>query len=205
MTRVHLIRAFVGPRHARLERIWERVAALVAPQCTIEIHDNLGPAQRPHGEMLQRIWEGARQDDCVLTEFDFLPTLNFYEPGARPVVAAEYATRCAYTRRLRPHGIPGAWFVRVAAGTEGLDFTAGGPFNDPAAKLPPHLTELLPAQDAPPFGVLVPGRGTHCFWSRHYNDPPAALHAGFVMGEIQRAVDLACDRYEEWLGTQVSA
>src|SRR5262245_57396053 len=225
---LHLIRAFSGPRHARLEAIWRRVGAL-CPNAAIYIHDNLsqGAARAPlqHGQMLQAIWEEEKarpEATCIFTEFDFLPSilgLTGAIAGAnreRPIWAAEYATRDPYSRRLRRWEIPGAWFVRVnkrhpvmragldsqRGGLHRLDFTAGGPANDPAANLPPALTHLLGAEEGTlsPFGVRVPGPGQLLFWSRHYNDPPGRRVAGFVLGEIQRAVDTACDKYEDELG-----
>lgn len=214
---LHLIRAFEGPRHTRLERIWERVAALVAPQgVVVKIHDNLdrmSKRQLSHGEKLQEIWEGEKADpapQAIFTEFDFLPDLvglgaGHWPAGVdRPILAAEYATRSPLGRRLVLHGVAGAWFVRInkrLLGDARLDFTAGGPGNDPAGRLPSDLVHLLGAEQGrlSPFGVIVPGVGEHLFWSRAYNDPPTAIHAGFVMGEIQRAVDRACDKYEEYL------
>jgi hypothetical protein len=249
-TNLHLIRAFEGPRHTRLERIWERVGAL-CPGVSIHVHDNLskggGPPPLQHGQKLQEIWEGEKADPsapvCIFTEFDLLPDLpgilgaheeglfagpcaggdgvrqggdGLHRPAApldirgglsdRPIWAAEYATRDPYTRRIRRWGLPGAWFVRIdnlsplLVGVR-LDFTAGGPANDPAAKLPPSLTHLLGAEEGTfsRFGVRVPGVGEHLFFSRHYNDPPTRIVAGFVIGEIQRAVDRACDLYEEYL------
>lgn len=220
-TNLHLIRAFEGPRHARLEKIWERVEQLVRPHgVVVHIHDNLerlSKAQLSHGEKLQEIWEGEKADpapQAIFTEFDFLPDLAaglVERPGAvgsgsKPIHAAEYATRSPLGRRLVRHGIPGAWFVavdkrRLGRDTERVDFRPGGPGNDPAGRLPPDLVQLLGAEEGTysPFGCRVPGCGEHLFWSRHYNDPPTALHAGFVMGEIQRAVDRACDLYEAYL------
>jgi hypothetical protein len=214
-TNLHLIRAFQGPRHARLERIWDKVAVLVKPQVQVHIHDNIG-IPRNHGEMLQEIWEeekGRPESFTIFTEFDFLPNPAFLAHGytvpwlelgvgtVRPIHAAEYATRNPYTRRIQRTGLAGAWFIRVVKRDvlgAALDFRAGGPFNDPGGRLPAKLVHLLGAEEGTysPFGVRVPGVGEHLFWSRHYNDPPTALRAGFVMGEIQRAVDAACDKYE---------
>lgn len=213
---VHLIRAFVGPRHQRLENIWSRVAELVRPHGVAVIaHDNLQPTQLPHGEMLQKIWESEKDSPVpvtVFTEFDFLPILSgLQQPvfsGGRPISAATYCTRSPFGRRLVVHpGVPGAWWIavdkaRLGSDLQRLDFRAGGPGNDPAGRLPPDLTHLLGAEEGrlSPFGVVVPGAGEHLFFSRHYGDPPTRIVAGFVIGEIQRAVDRACDRYEKEIG-----
>lgn len=198
-TNVHIIKAFEGPRHDRLERIWQTLAALYSDQARVIVHENPG-ATRNHARMLAEMWEDEQrrpETQAIITEMDFLPApgwLNMDEPD--PILASEYCTRNSYTRELIRHGCPGAWFLLFKKeNLDRLDFSAGGPGNDPAAKLP---ARLLATKDCYPrhFGVEVVGRGEHLFFSRHYNDPPTMVVGGMILGAIQQRVDKTIEDYE---------
>lgn len=211
---VHLIRAFTGPRHDKLERIWKILGEIYADRATIWVHDNT-KEKRPHAEMLEAIWQTViqkEQEDVIITEFDFLPEPGWLDPIGAESEVAEYCTRDPYSRRIQQHGLAGPWWMHfvhlcrpgVRTGLAG-GFQAGGKFADPCGILLPQARRvgcpirLLPGVDAYPssYGVRYPGRGTHLFWSRHFNDPPETLVAGFLLGEIQRKIDKVVRDYEE--------
>lgn len=211
MTNVHLIRAFEGPRHARLERIWKIIAEIYADRATIWVHDNL-VERKPHAPMLETIWQDViqkEQEDVLITEFDFLPGPDWLrDPGWSEV--AEYCTRDPYSRRIQRHGLAAPWWMHfvhlLPAHRLGLAgaFRAGGRFSDPCGELLPQArradceVRLLAGVDCYPvsYGIRYPGRGIHLFWSRHYNDPPNGVVAGVLLGEMQRKVDKVLDEYE---------
>lgn len=206
---VLLIRAFTGPRHAQCEAIWQKFAEEHRDHVNLRIRNNPG-ARLSHGECLQEMWEEELkrdEDRCVITEFDFLPAPGLATwPWDRlslrePIEAAEYVTRDSSTHRLLPHGLPGAWFIRISkplvARPSGLCFLSGGPFNDPAGLLGVSLrgqrVRLLPQVDRYPLshGAETPGAGVHLFFSRHFNDTDGrALDSiGFDWTEVMKGVD----------------
>lgn len=211
MINVHLIRAFEGPRHARLERIWKIIAEIYADRATVWVHDNL-TEKKPHATMLEAIWQDVirqEQEDVIITEFDFLPAPGWLDPRGESE-CAEYCTRDPYSRTLQQHGLAAPWwmhFVHLLPSTRSDlsgGFQSGGRFNDPCGELLPAARRagcsirLLSGVDGYPvsYGVSYPGRGTHLFWSRHYNDPPVGIIAGVLLGEMQRKVDRVLDEYE---------
>lgn len=212
MINVHLIRAFEGPRHDRLERIWKILAEIYADRATVWVHDNL-KEQQPHATMLEAIWQDVirqEQEDVLITEFDFLPEPGWLDPIGESEVA-EYCTRDPYSRTLQQHGLAGPWWMHfvhlLPSSRSGLaeGFRACGRFADPCGDLLPCArragcpVRLVPGVDAYPssYGVRYPGRGTHLFWSRHYNNPPSDVIAGVLIGEMQRKVDKVVKDYSE--------
>ncbi len=203
-----LIRAFTGPRHARCEALWQRFAQEHADYVNLRIFNNPGAARR-HDECLQEMWEQELrrdEDHCVFTEFDFLPSAGLAKwpwnlSLREPAEAAEYVTRDAASHILVPHGIPGAWLVRLSkpllARPSQLCFMAGGPHNDPANLLALSLRgqrlRLIPQVDRYPHshGAETPHDGVHLFFSRHWNDGDGrVLRAiGFDLQEILAGVD----------------
>jgi hypothetical protein len=220
---VWLIRAFEGPRHARLEAIWNKFAELHKDQIHLNIFENKGAVRR-HDECLEEIWsveKGLPESRAIITEFDFLPFPSFVQWPTQnhgqltlrePIQAAEYCVRDPVSKKLRFCGIPGAWFIRISKAllrsTARLCYTSGGPFNDPTNQLDKILNEtsgqrvrLLQSEDCYPrhCGVRVLGAGEHLFWARHYNDNPLGIAAGFRISEILDGVDKAIDDYERKL------
>ncbi len=226
---VNLIRAFEGPIHERLERIWERLAANYKDYFTLRVFENTGAALR-HAEALEEIWkeETKRPEEvAIFTEFDFLPTRGFewvvdpncHYSGAM-VEAAPYVVRDATT--LKQSIVPetaGAWYLCFVkswlmgnchdmSGTIRNGLRDGGKFNDPAGSLVRTLQEresvqvkLLESEDCYPdhYGCWVRNRGVHLFWSRHYNDQPYTTVAGFGLAPILKGVKRFVSRYEEAL------
>jgi len=212
-TVVGIINIFEGPLHTRLRNIWRATEASQnerwGPTWKIRWFEN--PQGLPHGAMLQRMWEALRNTTAryvVLTEHDFLPGPFF--PGtsrfslALPetaIMAAEYCTRDPDSYKLTAHNLPGPWWVCIdkqRLGRRVLDFTAGGQFNDPCAKLPRPFLSIVPSDDAMPrhYGIDVRGKiGTHLFWSRHYNDNQWQTVAGFPLWDVMGRVRSAVDRY----------
>lgn len=208
---VGIIKVFEGPLHDRLRKIWKKLETMPNPfEWKIHWFENFD--MQCHGAMLQTMWETLRKLDSryiLLTEHDFLPGPAFpgigqfelYPPDTA-VLAAEYCTRNAQTYKLEEHGIPGAWYILIdkeRLGERKLDFTAGGPFNDPAAKLPPGTTAVIKSYDCMPhhYGVRVGQVGEHLFWSRHYNDIPWKDVAGFPLWDVLARVRRTISAYEE--------
>jgi hypothetical protein len=208
---VLLIRAFEGPRHERLERIWVEVAKR-AP-IRLRIFDNRSMRLR-HAQCLAQMWSEEvwrTERACLFTEFDFLPYDRFWEGASNADIAAtQYCTRSPSDLRLTTHPqLAGAWYIHIKKSTTVLarrhDVLLGlsletGKFRDPGNALTPD--EFLPIDDAYPghYGVRVRGRGEHLFWSRHYNDPSYLSVAGFSLADIHRRVDRTIDQYEKDLG-----
>lgn len=218
-TSVSLIRAFEGPRHARLYRIWARIMERYEADAQFRVYDNVAD-QRGHAEMLDRMWReelGRPERYAIFTEFDFLPSEGWLDPPKAVVEATRYCTRNPNTLKLLKHPYPGAWFVVVdkealLAGREKLrnlhPFAPASPHNDPGNGLFDAMSKinvwwrLLEVKDCMPrhYGVEVEGRGEHLFWSRHYNNPPDMRPAGFCLGDIQTKVDLTISAYEARIG-----
>jgi hypothetical protein len=214
---VWVIDAFEGPRHDRLKAIWKEYARQHAAQMCLRIFPNID-GRLSHGECLEKIWKKAKADPTdrvIITEFDFLPAPEMVQwpwqelTLREPVHAAEYCTRDARTKQMHLHGIPGAWFIRISKPLLNghLLYMPGGKFNDPCNLLSLALREstasrqhvrLLETVECYPrhYGVRVLGAGEHLFWSRHYNDNPAARPAGFSLYDILSGVDKAIDEYE---------
>lgn len=205
---VNLIRAFDGPRHANLEFLWD----LVAEHCQkdIRLHVLANPSARlRHSQCLNEIWNTERNRPeryALLTEFDFLPYFGGFLPLDRltpkaPILACNYATRDPQTLKLAEHDCAGAWYVLIDKenAPKDLDFTDGGPGNDPAGNLIKRLRidhektgTLVAGRDCLPlhYGLSYP-MGVHLFWSRHLHDNPNTVVAGCKLGDIQIGHDLA--------------
>lgn len=208
MISVNLIRAFRGPRHTALEDIWDTFARTHKDRITLHIFENRD-GRVPHDMALAAMWaeeKRRREPRVIFTEFDFLPTSSLAQwPDGwslqYPIRAAEYVTRDPETLQLRSRGIPGAWFVRIQKDLlrETPNFWAGGPFHDPANQLQDAL--LYPQEDCLPnhFGTKTRGAGQHLFWSRHYNDLPETMVAGFKLGPILAGVDRAIAEWHPWV------
>jgi hypothetical protein len=134
---VRIIKAFEGPRHDRLEGIWRRLGTLYADKIHLIVHENPG-AVRNHARMLAEMWDEERnrpETHAIITEMDFLPAPGWLSIEPESILASEYCTRNPYTRELVRHGCPGAWFLLLnKENLDRLDFSAGGPGNDPAAR-----------------------------------------------------------------------
>lgn len=207
---VLLIRAFEGPRHARLEKIWDEVAKR-AP-IKLRIFDNLGAKLR-HAQCLAAMWEQEiwrPEHECIITEFDFLPYDGFWYGDRRAEIESTmYCTRDPATLRLSVEPrIAGGWFTHIRKTDAVLQrrhvilrglSEESGRYRDPCNALLPD--RFLPLVDAYPehYGCRVVGRGEHLFWSRHYNDPPYLTLGGFSLASIHRKVDRTITRYEETL------
>lgn len=134
---VNIIRAFEGPLHSRLEKIWGRIAAKYKDVMNLYVFDNIG-AKRRHAQCLAKmVEEEFKRPELVtiFTEFDFLPEDGFFDTSDADVAAVEYGTRNPPGGQNNPlapgpqadgssgqfttipvftgHGIPGAWFVRI--------------------------------------------------------------------------------------------
>jgi hypothetical protein len=210
---VNLIRAFEGPRHARLEQIWQKYARQYEDRMHLHVFDNLG-AKLNHADCLEAIWEAeTRRPEryTIFTEFDFLPGPDFLKAPSSAVEAASYVTRNPGTRNLTIFNKAGAWFVAIdkqLGGDLRGAFRVGGAHNDPANLLADHLRRaggpgcrLLESEDCYPrhYGVKVAMRGEHLFFSRHYGDPPHLRIAGLPLGDIQRKIDAVVADYENRL------
>lgn len=220
---VWVIRAFEGPRHTRLEAIWQKFAALHKDQINLNIFENKGAVRR-HDECLEEIWgaeKGLPESRAIITEFDFLPAPSFVQWPTQnhgqltlgePIQAAEYCVRDPVSKKLRFCEIPGAWFIRISKAliraSAMVSFASGGTFNDPANQLDKFLRDttgqrvrLLQSEDCYPrhLGVRVCGAGEHLFWARHYNDNPLGIAAGFRISEILEGVDRAIEENERGL------
>ena len=208
---VNIIRAFQGPRHSRLEFLWETLAEQHKKTWRLCTFSNPG-ARLSHAKALNALWaeELTRpQRYAIITEYDFLPDWDRFTPlemlsEKRPIYAAEYCTRNPGTLRLIPHGIAGAWYVLVDKHyIKSLAFDPEGAFNDPANGLAQYVRTaydrglmMFTAKDCMPrhYGTRhLPGE--HLFWSRHYNDNPLSSPAGFNLGDILGRHDTAVATY----------
>lgn len=205
---VNTIRAFEGPRHTLLERCWDTYAETNAQRMRYMCHSNAG-ARLSHAKMLNSIWNDfvlfRPERYIILTELDFLPSPDFikltYVDSAYPILAATYCTREPGTNTMKEHSdIVGAWYICVDREyVDKLDFSPGGPFNDPANNLVSYIHDeyglgvrmLMPADCMPRHYGVQYLTGEHLFWSRHYNDHPDSDLGGFRAGEIQKKVDQA--------------
>jgi len=215
---VNIIKVFEGPRHYKLEEIWDEIASRNRDRMNLHIYDNTG-ARRSHADAYEEIWKKEihrKEEETIFTEFDFLPEEGFLEKDTEaPIEAATYVTRNPQTKKISTYGTVGAWFIRISkpalreylGSLEQLygGFLAGGHGNDPGGRLLSVCpgARLLGTEDCYPehFGARVVGRGQHLFWSRHYGDPPGVRRAGFAMSDIHKGVDRAIESYEKDLQT----
>ena len=215
---VNTIRAFDDPRNRRLGLIWDALAEYHQDKFRLMVHSNLG-CRLSHDKMLNRIWEFVmhRTERFVcITEQDFLPSLDFLPitqlSKGYPIIAATYCTRDPDTKKLIEHkALVGAWYILVDREyVDLLDFTAGGPFNDPANNLLTYVHDnygkgikMLEARDCLPTHYGVEHMtGEHLFFSRHLADPPDMRVAGMPLGDIQRGHDRAV---ASWIDRQPHA
>lgn len=208
---VNLIRIFEGPRHQKLELLWKYYALTHADRMNLHVFDNT-ELRLPHDRAYARMWQlEARRPEkhTIFTEFDFLPGPDFLRYLPTDMWAAQYVTRDPHTKALRKHPFPGAWYVAINKDAQEFapDFRSGGQFNDPANLLD---CETLDTEDCYPrhYGVKVFTEaftredglvrfdfGEHLFWSRHYNDSPNSMPAGFHLRPILEGVDAAIDSW----------
>lgn len=208
---VHIISAFSGPRHSTLEFLWDVTAEFHKEDMRLNVFRNPG-AKLSHADCYREMWKqalAAPERFALFTEFDLLPKICGFLPTGlltadKPIAVAEYVTRNPSTGRLIHHGIPGGWYVLIDK-THVRDparppiFAPGGAFNDPCNILESCLQRdyqksvtYLNQADAMPrhYGTLM-HTGEHLFWSRHYNDPPTGIVAGFPLSDILPKVDKA--------------
>jgi hypothetical protein len=212
---VRIARAFSGPRHSRLELIWDCVAEYLQDRMVLDVTDNQ-VRKLSHAQIFQRMWE--EEKDCpnryvLFTEFDFLPDVDRalplallnvasrYKDSQYAAVGVQYATRHPETRVLRRHdGLAGGWWILIDKERAPRELLfAGTP--DPGNQLPDQMPMILErGEDSWPFhfGIDYPF-GTHLFWSRHYHDDPNMEVAGVLLGEMQQRHDNAVAM---WLAAQ---
>lgn len=201
---VYVIDAWEGPRHDKARAIWRRWADITG----LPVH--LFPSAGSHADTLRAIWtEASGAGRLVITELDFLPYYGLVDwpvfTAQCPAETAEYCTRDPISWRLVPHGLPGAWFIRMDTkhlhDPTALDFSAGGPFNDPANLLGESLADcgqglrLLPQRDCRPhhWGTKTKGAGEHLFFSRHWNGDGSERPGGLPLTDILQGVDRTLD------------
>lgn len=214
---IRLIRAFEGPIHDELYRIWDAVAEYMAPDINVRVFANPG-GKLSHAEAFQAIWAEEREFDndfLCLTEFDFLPNLARRDGdwlGVRlankyPAWGCQYASRGADARNgMRFHRkLAGGWFLVLnKARVPPFLYFDGNP--DPCNELPFQLDNhdclmyLERGKDAwPRHPGISYSYGDHLFWSRHYNDDPETVVSGMKMGTVQMLVR---EEIARWLKKQ---
>lgn len=212
LTHVRLTRAFEGPRHDRLEKLWVCIAEYAKDRIRLIFEPNIG-ARASHAKMFQRMWAKDSEFEnrfLLLTEMDFLPELagqwlpvSLFEESAKVnAVATQYYTRNPNNMRLVRHaGKPGGWWVLVdkTRAPAQLEFE-GRP--DPCNQLPEQMpTAILPGIDCYPndYGVEY-AVGKHLFWSRHYHEgEDNETINGVQLGKMRKAHDRAVSL---WIRTQ---
>lgn len=213
--RVAILRCFEGPRHDKLELIWDCIAEYCRDRVVLDVHPNMRPMVR-HDQALEMLWrklKDAPERYLLITEFDFLPNLrkNLWLPTGLlskvyPVMAAQHAWRNAATRALEPHEYPGAWYILIdkenVPDLTGAFLPGPEPRTDPANCLFDHTSGKMAKikVDCYPkaYGVGY-FLGFHSFFSRHFNDPPEGRVAGFPLKDIQEGHDRLVDN---WLTVQ---
>lgn len=202
-TTIRIARAFEGPRHERLEKIWDCIAEYAQEDARLIVEPNLRP-RLSHADIFERMYHKdlvAENRYLLLTEFDWLPDLGgdwlpthvFQETNA-DVIATQYYTRNPQTKRLRRYkGLPGAWYILIdKERAPVIGSFHGSP--DPGNQLPQETNPIiLPGEDCLPlhYGVEYP-HGTHLFWSRHYHDgADTDVVAGVKLGEMRILHDQA--------------
>ena len=213
---VHLVRAFEGPRHDTLYKIWDAVAEFCAAEIRVLWYAN--SKGLCHADCLNRIWvEGQDRESTrmILTEADFLPNLINTDRWLQAPLdndrnvafaGAQYFTRAAGTRKLvYRSGLPGAWFLSFDKRRcpKSLNFHGRpDPANDLPGQFPDDDTKMLlikALDEYPRFLSVSYPFGTHLFWSRHLNDDPRGRVSGFSVHEIQTKHDR---RVRKWLHDQ---
>lgn len=199
MITVRIINVFEGFRHARLRSIWEVVAEYAQTALKLKWFRNTGGWD--HAECLNRIWSEEQTDlagRLVITEHDFLPDLNYDDwllqmDLDQPDIAVAGACYSKRGGNRQLHNYPevvGPWFMSFdkTKCPGRLEFRGRV---DPAGELTTQLHEagydlmLYPGTDPYPLHIGVEyAFGTHLFWSRHYNDPPATRVSGYSVDEI---------------------
>lgn len=210
MIRTRIIRVpFSGPRHDRLNAIWDHLAATKAVD--LEWFDNTC-AGLSHAESFAEIWEEELYHPSrylLLTEHDFLPALD--NPDWIPLnrlcnddlafVACQYHTRNPHDlTKLDVHpDKAGGWFLLIDK-QKFTDLPAFAGTPDPCNQLPEQVKGNChlepPADDYPDhYGASYPF-GTHLFWSRHLHDLPGDQRvAGVRMADMRAAHDRAVSAY----------
>lgn len=208
---VRIARAFEGPRHTRLERIWDCVAEFKKATLRLKVHPNPG-ARKTHAQMFAEMWAAEQKEPnrwVLLTEFDFLPDLWSEVTPTAPILKHEvdamgvyYCTRNPSSKQLvfPDNTMAGGWWLLIdkERAPKHLDFEGQV---DPCTSLLYQMDMLLlRGQDCYPhhYGVSYP-YGVHLFWSRHYHDDPNTRVAGVLLGEVQRKHDVAVT---DWLHAQ---
>lgn len=201
---VRIARAFDGPRHRRLEAIWDTIAEYARDRIVLRWEPNTRD-RVSHADIFNRMWRKDRRGPnryVLLTESDFLPDLNghwlplteltYFDADA---LGVPYLTRNPSTLTLRVYETRvGGWWVLIdkSRAPASLDFD-GDP--DPCNQLGEQMKVRFarPTCDARPrhYGVRYPDLGDHLFWSRHYHDNPERTIAGVNLGDMQHRVDQA--------------
>jgi hypothetical protein len=215
-----LIRAFDGPIHRTLMRIWDAIAEYEAPHgVRLNIYPNEGAPER-HGEALNSIWAaevGRPERYFAFTEYDFLPELRNRDwlglethGDKQAMWGAMYATRGCGIPLVQLPDQCGGWFFVI----DKLHAPRRLAFDhkpDPANQLPQLFdNQGLPWTLHAGDDTFLKGHGhgvqyhfgTHLFWSRHYNDPPETQLGPWTAGEIQRGVR---DEIKRWFSKQPQA
>ena len=214
------IRAFEGPIHDDLDRIWDAYAEYYQDYMVLRTFAN--PARWRHSRMLQHIWDTCQAESdnryLIITESDFLPGPCFLtmpdELSAKyPVATSAYVTRDPFSKVMTVHEeVTGPWYMIFDRKfiTGHVPFRDEGGFNDPANLVHLHIKELYGKESL----VLMPKDGVrrtpsyygtrhetgdHLFWSRHYNDLPETVVAGFEVGDI---VARTKKRVRAWVSEQ---
>lgn len=220
MVNVSIIRAFEGPRHSKLELIWDVIAEYYEDDLSLNIFVNPN-ARLSHAACLNEMWKqelDRTASSAILTEFDFLPDLHttvwLYpdhdcEVGLSseyPIIAPQYVIRHPDTGMLGAVSrTPGAWYLYIDKTVIGhLDFSPSGSHNDPANGLLDYLGVHYPQcgiafmyqYDAMPshYGTKML-TGEHLFWSRHLHDDPDMTISGVNLGRMQELHDRAIETW----------
>jgi len=202
-TTIRIARAFEGPRHERLEKVWDCIAEYVQDDARLIVEPNRSP-RISHADIFGRMYAKDSEEPnrfLLLTEYDWLPDLSgdwlpthVFDETDLAVLVTQYYTRNPENMRLRKHqGKPGGWYILVdKARAPHIRTFHGEP--DPANQLSSEADALiLPGEDCYPlhYGVEYP-MGTHLFWSRHYHDgDDDDVVAGVRLGDMRVLHDQA--------------
>ena len=202
-THIRIARAFEGPRHDRLAKIWDCIAEYAQDDVRLIVEPNLNP-RLSHAEIFERMYAKDVKEPnryLLLTEYDWLPDLggdwlptHVFDQEEIAVLATQYYTRNPTSMHLRKHpGLPGGWFLLIDK-TRAPHIRTFHGTPDPGNQLAHEANTLvLPGEDCYPlhYGVEYP-TGTHLFWSRHYHDgDDNDVVAGVRLGEMRALHDQA--------------